>query len=56
MKKIYVNPQIKTVSLNINEHLLQASNPNLRITNAELDNSNDIGSRGGGWFDDDDDY
>jgi hypothetical protein len=53
MKKIYVNPQIKTVSLNINEHLLQASDPNLRITNAELEDSNDIGSRGGsGWFDD----
>ena len=56
MKKIYVNPQIKTVSLNINEHLLQASNPNLHITNDELGDSNDIGSRGGSWFDDDEDY
>ena len=53
MKKIYVNPQIKTVSLNINEHLLQASDPNLHITNDELESNDDIGSRGGSWFDDD---
>ncbi len=56
MKKIYLNPQIKTVSLNINEHLLQASDPNLHITNDELESNDDIGSRGGSWSDDEEDY
>ena len=56
MKKIYLNPQIKTVSLNISDHLLQASDPNLHITNEELKSNDDIGSRGGSWFDDDEDY
>lgn len=54
MKKIYVNPQIKTVSLNISDHLLQASNPNAGLTNSKIDDDDLIGSRGGGWFDDDD--
>ena len=53
MKKIYQTPNTAIVNINVNQHLLDASNPSAVINNTEIDD-NDFASRRGSWIDDED--
>jgi len=54
MKKTYINPEIKVIVLSTTCHMLAGSDMNMR---GNYDSETvTIGSRGGGSWDDEDDY
>ena len=52
MKKIYMTPQTETTIINVEHHVL-AGSPDAKINSKDVIEESDIASRGGGWFDDD---
>jgi len=52
MKKIYMTPQTETTIINVEHHVL-AGSPDAKINSKDEIEESDIASRGGGWFDDD---
>jgi hypothetical protein len=53
MKKIYMAPTTEQVRVNIEQHIL-AGSPNAAVNKDEEIKEGDFASRGGSWFDDDD--
>ena len=54
MKKTYINPEIKVIVLSTTCHMLAGSDMNMR---GDYDSGSvTIGSRGGSWDDEDEEY